>query len=366
MSFSLYVSNLASEQILFGYSAAHETLLALHVYIDCKHHPLHIPWVIKTRKKITSTLKQEIEAFSLFYKRPIVTFWALQGNSAFQSFEDDLNELSSSSTDYFCHTIVQTLLNRKEKLTDIIHNQQLQQEFIEFAYKRYPESTEVILTLLKNPELIRQRFINMLEDFWKACVKDDWNMIEDLFLKDIAFRGKKLMKEGPLQLLASLSQEIDIYQKEKKAVIRRISKEDIYFDKDNELHLTPTYFAWPHLFINLHNHVGINYSIMENRQEAAKPMPPEDLLKFFSSLGDLSRLQIVKYLAQKPRSTRELAGLMGMTEGAISKHIKLLKDAGLVDSKRDSYYVFYHLRDKPFVEFPLGLSEYIKGTDSRF
>lgn len=45
------------------------------------------------------------------------------------------------------------------------------------------------------------------------------------------------------------------------------------------------------------------------------------------------------------------------------KHIKLLKDAGLVASKRESYYVFYYLLDQPFREFPLGLAEYIKGKD---
>jgi DNA-binding transcriptional ArsR family regulator len=355
MSFSLYVWNLSPEQVAFSYSAAHETMMALHVFHDCKHHPLHIPWVIDARRKINSTLKQEIEAFSFLYKRPLVTFWALQGNSAFQSFEEGLRELESSPVEFFYTTIVETILNRK-----MADGQLLQQEFVEFACNRYPESEEIINALVKKPEPIKQRFLNMLEEFWRICVKEDWNAIEELFLKDIADRGRTLMKDGALQLLGSLSQEIDIDPGEQKAIIRRISKEDIFFDKDDELLLTPSYFAWPHLFVNLHPTVGINYSIMENEQEGARPMPPEDLLKFFSTLGDFSRLQIVKYLAQQPRSTRELAGLMGMTEGAISKHIKLLKDAGLVKSKRESYYVFYHLLDQPFHDFPQGLAEYLK------
>lgn len=362
MSFSLYVSNLSPEQVAFSYSAAHETMMALHVFHDCTHHPLHIPWVISARKKINSTLKQEIEAFSFLYQRPLVTFWTMQGHSAFQSFEQGITELSSSPVDFFCHTIVETILRGKGIPTGLMNNRKLQQDFTGMACHRYPESKEVILALVENPEPIRQRFINMLEDFWRICVKSDWNMIEELFLKDIAIRGRKLIDEGILQLLDSLSQEIDIDPLKNKAVIRRISKQDIYFDQEGQLLLTPSYFAWPHLFVNLHPIVGINYSIMENRHAAARPMPPEDLLKFLSTLGDFSRLQIVKYLAQKPRSTRELAGLMGMTEGAISKHIKLLKDAGLVASKRESYYVFYHLLDKPFREFPQGLAEYMKGS----
>lgn len=360
MSFSLHISNLSPEQIAFSYSAAHETMMALHVFHDCKHHPLHIQWVINARKKIKPSLKQEIQAFSFLYKRPVVTFWALQGNAAFQSFEEGLNELNSESVDYFLKAILDTLLNRKGSSADFFHDLQWQQDFIQFTSNHYHDSKEIILALIKNPESIRQRFINMLEEFWNHSVKSEWDRIEELFLKDIAFRGKMLGNEGVLRLLENLSNEIDSNPNEKKAVIRRITKEDIYFTEEDELLLTPTYFAWPHLFIKLHPIVAINYPIRENERDAARPLPPEDLLKFFQSLGDFSRLQIIKYLSQKPRSTRELAGLMGMTEGAISKHIRLLKDAGLVDSKRESYYVFYYLLGQPFRNFPLGLLQYIK------
>ncbi|MBS4214433.1 ArsR/SmtB family transcription factor [Neobacillus rhizophilus] len=355
MSFSLEVTNLSSEQISFGYSAAHETLIALHVLIDCKHHPLHIPWVINARKKVNPALKQEIDAFSIFYKRPIVTFWGLQENSTISDFGEDLNKLSCGSSDAFFQTVAETILGPKKT------NQQ--QEFVQLACSRYPESKEIILALLEKPEQVKQRFLTFLEDFWKSCLKDDWSRIEELFLKDIASRGRKLMKDGPLQLLGSLSPEIDIHPNQKKAVIRRISKREICFEKDDVLLLAPSYFAWPHLFVSTHTPVGINYSIMENQQEAARPMPPEDLLKLFNALGDLSRLQIVKYLSQKPRSTRELAGLMGMTEGAVSKHIKLLKDVGLIASERKSYYVFYHLLEKSFSQIQSGLAQYIKGTE---
>lgn len=115
----------------------------------------------------------------------------------------------------------------------------------------------------------------------------------------------------PLQLLSGLSSEIDTYPDENKAVIRRISKYIIHFDEQEELFLTPSYFVWPHLFVKRDKPIGINYSVMENQLETAKPMSPEDLIKFSRAMGDFTRLQIVKYLAEKSRSTRELAGLRG-------------------------------------------------------
>lgn len=101
---------------------------------------------------------------------------------------------------------------------------------------------------------------------------------------------------------------------------------------------------------------------MDNQFEAKRPIPSEILLKFFRAMGDYTRLQMVKYLAQKPRSTTELAGLIGVTDGAISKHLKVLQEAGLITAKRESYYVFYQLIEQPFREFPQGLRQFIGRT----
>jgi DNA-binding transcriptional ArsR family regulator len=358
MSYSLYLRDLSPEQIAFGYSAAHETIIALHVFMDCKHHPLHIPWVINARKKVDSALKREMEAFSIFYRRPIVPFWNLRMESSLRPFDADLKDFLHQPVEVYGKTVVETILNRKA--LNIFNDGELKTELIELVNRRCPDSKEVILDMLNDPLASRQRFINMLESFWHACVKEEWPHIEELFLKDISIRGRKLIQEGPLHLLGSLSKEIDIYPEEKKAMIRRISKEEISFHESDVLYLAPTYFAWPHLFVNYHMPVGINYPIMENQREAAQPIPPEDLLRFFKALGDFTRLQIIKYLAQKPRSTRELAHLLGVTEGAVSKHLKQLGDAGLVASKRESYYVFYYLLERTFNNFPLSLSKFLK------
>ncbi|MBS4172670.1 DUF5937 family protein [Bacillus sp. FJAT-49736] len=357
MSFTLRFSNFSAEQIAFGYSAAHETLLALHVFVDCKHHPLHIPWVLNARKKVHTALKEEIESFSILYKRPIVTFWDNHSNTTFTTFERELDLLAQKPIEFYSSTVMGIILN--DRAADEMNIHQVEQKFSDIALKRYPESGQVITELLNNPEKNRARFIRMLEDFWKVCLEEEWPRIEELFVNDISLRGTTLLKEGPLQLLSSLSPEIAVYPSENKAVIRRVSKDYIFIDEQEELFLTPSYFAWPHLFVKRDKPIGINYSIMENQLEAAKPIPPEELIKFLRAIGDFTRLQIVKYLADRPRSTRELAGLIGVTEGAISKHLKQLGEAGLITAKRDSYYVFYQLIEQPLKDFPNGLSKFL-------
>ena len=47
--------------------------------------------------------------------------------------------------------------------------------------------------------------------------------------------------------------------------------------------------------------------------------------------------------AERPRSTQELAPLVGVTEAALSKHLRTLAEAGLLERHRDGYYVLYRI-----------------------
>jgi DNA-binding transcriptional ArsR family regulator len=62
-------------------------------------------------------------------------------------------------------------------------------------------------------------------------------------------------------------------------------------------------------------------------------------------------------LAQRPRSTRELAGLIGLTEAAISKQLKPLQDAGWVTPQRRSYHVYYQLVRESLGDLSQGLEQ---------
>jgi hypothetical protein len=54
------------------------------------------------------------------------------------------------------------------------------------------------------------------------------------------------------------------------------------------------------------------------------------LLRFFKALAHESRLRLLGFLAQRPRTVQELASLLGLTEPTASHHLGLLREAGLV------------------------------------
>lgn len=66
----------------------------------------------------------------------------------------------------------------------------------------------------------------------------------------------------------------------------------------------------------------------------------------FQALGDANRQRIVELLAAAPQSVGELAASMPISRPAISRHLRLLKDAGLVAVTPDGARRIYRLHDE--------------------
>ena len=66
----------------------------------------------------------------------------------------------------------------------------------------------------------------------------------------------------------------------------------------------------------------------------------------FDALGDPHRRAIVELLRTGDRSVRELADELPISRPAVSRHLKLLKDAGLVTDRAEGTRRLYRLHDE--------------------
>ena len=63
------------------------------------------------------------------------------------------------------------------------------------------------------------------------------------------------------------------------------------------------------------------------------------------ALSDPNRVRVVKLLQVKELCVCEIKEVLGLAQSTVSKHMKILEDAGLVDKERQGTWMIYSLAD---------------------
>ena len=71
----------------------------------------------------------------------------------------------------------------------------------------------------------------------------------------------------------------------------------------------------------------------------------EEIAETFRALADSTRARIVHLLAERPLCVGDLAQIVGVSEPAVSQHLRLLRSLRIVRGRREGKMVFYTLQD---------------------
>jgi len=78
----------------------------------------------------------------------------------------------------------------------------------------------------------------------------------------------------------------------------------------------------------------------------------------FDVLGEPRRRQILDLLGEGERPVGELVDALGLTQPTVSKHLRLLREAGLVEARGDAQRRLYRVRPEPLREIDAWLGPY--------
>jgi|SRR5450432_4283941 DNA-binding transcriptional ArsR family regulator len=78
----------------------------------------------------------------------------------------------------------------------------------------------------------------------------------------------------------------------------------------------------------------------------------------WSALADPHRRTVVQLLLERPRSAGELVEHLGLTQPGTSKHLRILREAGLVRVRPDAQRRVYELDPEPLAELADWLAPY--------
>ncbi len=68
-------------------------------------------------------------------------------------------------------------------------------------------------------------------------------------------------------------------------------------------------------------------------------------IRVMKALSDPNRVRVLKLLQAGELCVCEIQNVLGLAQSTVSKHMKLLEDAGLVDRKRQGTWILYSLAD---------------------
>jgi len=78
----------------------------------------------------------------------------------------------------------------------------------------------------------------------------------------------------------------------------------------------------------------------------------------FDVLAEPTRRRILDLLLERPRLVGELTGSLGLSQPGTSKHLRVLREAGLVRVRQDAQRRWYELRPEPLAEVDAWLAPY--------
>ena len=71
----------------------------------------------------------------------------------------------------------------------------------------------------------------------------------------------------------------------------------------------------------------------------------KNFIKVMKAISDSNRAKIVKMLQHKLMCVCEIQEALQISQSSVSKHLKILEEAGLVDFKKDGLWINYYLTD---------------------
>jgi len=91
---------------------------------------------------------------------------------------------------------------------------------------------------------------------------------------------------------------------------------------------------------------------------------PAHLVRWLRAVGESTRLRLVVLCAEKDLSVSDLATAVGQSEPRVSRHLKILSDAGLILRLRQGQWVHYRVTDaEPAAGFVRGLLAHLSKSD---
>ncbi|MFC9927279.1 DUF5937 family protein [Streptomyces sp. NPDC127190] len=365
MSVTIDITGLPAERISVVPSPLAELGRALHALSEPGHHPDLQGWATAVASRLDPRLADRLcEAEFLWrttFSDVFAPFGGIPGRRALPgaTLAEDLDLLDKLTDEQFVNAALEFTCQPRYYLREEgpLEDPEVRRRSLELAAARGATQERFARRVLEDPPAVRAWFRQLMFDCEEAFFADIWARVQPQLAADARHKTELLRRKGLGEALAALSGAVSL---DEEAGLVSVDKLTVGHTAtgDGGLVLMPTSLGWPHVMV-LHRYgwqPAISYPV---RSPSHRAPTVEQLTRRLEALAHPARLRMCRDLARGPHSTSELADAHGLSAPEISRHLAVLKKAGLITSCRHGRYVRHQL-DLPAVA-RLG-SDFIEGV----
>ncbi|MET8169953.1 DUF5937 family protein [Streptomyces sp. NPDC005329] len=350
MSLSIDIAGLRPERVAVVPSPLAELGMALHALSEPGHHPGLQGWVTGVTAGLDSHLADRMcEADFLWrttFSDIFLPYAGIPGGSTLPgaSLAEELDLLDKLTDEQFVDSALEFTCAPGYDVPSpsVLADPELRRRACELAATRGPRQVRFTQRLLDDPPRVRAWIRQFLEDCDEAFFADVWARVRLPLATDARYKTDLLRHKGLAEALASVSSAVTLDMEAARITVDKLTQ-GRSATGDGGLLLVPTSLGWPHLMV-LHRYGWqpvLHYPV--GSPELASPPTVEQLTLRMTALSHPVRMRICRLLARSAYSTTELAQVHGMTPPEISRHLAVLKKAGLLTTRRRGRYVLHQL-----------------------
>jgi DNA-binding transcriptional ArsR family regulator len=337
------ISGPPSGQLRFAASPLAELTAMLHVLAQPGHHPQLADWAGDVWAGLRPELAERLREADFLWRSSQADFLVpARPRSTLAEELDDVDRIDDER--YGTAALVTTCGSSRvhfgapSPLTDATARERA----LDLAQARGARQEAFAERLLADPAAVRARVRHTLEQCGEAFFDAAWTNVAVRLATDLRVKNDLLKRQGIGAALASVSGAVTLSPDGDCIVVDKLQ------DKATAAHgagvtFIPSVFGRPHL-VAVHApgwQPVVQYPVAE--PIPSEPVSLETVSLRLEALAHPVRLRLLRTLARGPHTTRELAHAWELTPPEISRHLAVLRRAGLLTTRRQGRYVRYTL-----------------------
>ncbi|WP_370967875.1 DUF5937 family protein [Amycolatopsis sp. cg9] len=325
-----------SERLRFAASPLAELTAMLHALAEPAHHPQFAGWAADVWTGLRPELADRLREAEFLWRSSRADFLVPAVPRPTLAEElDDVDRLDDET--YVTAALITTCGNNRVHFgaPSPLSDATARERALDLAQARGARQEAFAERLLADPAAVRTRVRRTLELCAEAFFDAAWTGIAAQLAGDLRLKNDLLRRNGIQAALASVSGSVTLSPDGGCIVVDKLQDNTT---AGNGVVLIPSVFGHPHLIAI---HAPGREPVVQYPIAPPDPVPLETVTRRLAALAHPVRLRLLRTLARGPHTTGELALAWGLSAPEVSRHLAVLRRAGLLTPRRQGRYVRY-------------------------